>query len=59
MNTSEFAQTLLHRIKESLSWLGIPWHILDQLEEALCLVLRLCCYRSYLGRAFYPEDIGT
>ena len=39
MNTSEFAQTLLHWIKEFLSWIGIPRHMLDQLDEALFLVL--------------------
>ena len=39
MNTSEFAQTLLHWIKEFLSWIGSPRHMLDQLDEALFLVL--------------------
>ena len=39
MNTSEFAQTLLHWIKDFLSWIGIPRHMLDQLDEALFLVL--------------------
>ena len=39
MNTSEFAQTLLHWIKEFLSWIGIPRHMLDLLDEALFLVL--------------------
>lgn len=39
MKTNEFAQTLLTWIKDFLSWLGIPRHILDQVDEIIFLVL--------------------
>lgn len=65
MNTSEFAQILLHWIKEFLSWIGIPRHMLDQLDEALFLVLIVVIAFAFaaivhtLAVRFYPEDIGT
>ena len=38
MNTNEFARTLLLGIKNLLSWIGIPRHLLDKLDEILFLV---------------------
>lgn len=38
MNTNEFAQKLLLGIKNVLSWIGIPRHMLDKLDEILFLV---------------------
>lgn len=39
MNTNQFALNLLAGIKDFLSWLGIPRHILDKLDEIIFLVL--------------------
>lgn len=38
MHTTEFARSLLHGIKDLLSWMGIPRHLLDKLDEMLFLV---------------------
>lgn len=38
MHTTEFARSLLHGIKSFLSWMGIPRHLLDRLDEMLFLV---------------------
>ncbi len=39
MNTNEFALTLLSGIKDFLTWIGVPRHMLDKLDEILFLVL--------------------
>lgn len=39
MNTTVFAQTLLHDIKEFLSWIGIPHRMLDKMDEIIFLIL--------------------
>ena len=39
VNTTEFAQTLLVGIKDFLSWLGIPHHVLDRLDAIVFLIL--------------------
>lgn len=39
MSTNEFAQTLLTWIKSFLSWIGIPRHMLDELDEIIFLIL--------------------
>ena len=38
MKTNELARTLLFGIKDLLSWMGIPRHLLDKLDEILFLV---------------------
>lgn len=39
MSTNEFAQTLLTWIKDFLSWIGIPRHMLNELDEIIFLIL--------------------
>lgn len=39
MNRNEFAQTLLTWIKDFLSWLGIPRHLLNELDEIIFLII--------------------
>lgn len=39
MSTNEFAQTLLIWIKNFLSYIGIPRHMLDKLDEILFLII--------------------
>lgn len=39
MNTNEFARALLLGIKNFLTWIGIPRHMLDELDEILFLVI--------------------
>ena len=39
MNTTEFANTLLIGIKKFLTWIGVPHHILDTLDEIIFLVI--------------------
>lgn len=39
MNTNEFAQTLLTWIKDFLSWIGVPLHMLNKLDEVIFLIL--------------------
>lgn len=39
MSTNEFAQALLTWIKSFLSWIGIPRHMLDELDEIIFLIL--------------------
>lgn len=39
MRTHEFAQTLLAWIKDFLSWLGVPRHLLDEVDEVIFLIL--------------------
>lgn len=39
MKTHEFAQNLLTWIKSFLSWLGIPRHLLDEVDEIIFLIL--------------------
>lgn len=38
MKTNEFVHTLLLRIKEFLSWIGIPHDMLDKLDEIIFLI---------------------
>lgn len=39
MNRNEFAQTLLTWIKDFLSWIGIPRHLLNELDEIIFLII--------------------
>lgn len=39
MNRNEFAQTLLAWIKDFLSWIGIPRHLLNELDEIIFLII--------------------
>lgn len=39
MKTNEFAQSLLLWIKDILSWIGIPRHLLDKIDEILFLII--------------------
>lgn len=39
MHTNEFAQNLLHGIKDFLSWIGIPRQMLDKLDDIIFLVI--------------------
>lgn len=39
MNRNEFAQTLLAWIKDFLSWIGIPCHLLNELDEIIFLII--------------------
>lgn len=39
MSTNEFAQTLLSWIKSFLSWIGIPHHMLNELDEIIFLIV--------------------
>lgn len=39
MHTNEFAQTLLFWIKNILSWIGVPRHLLDKADEILFLII--------------------
>lgn len=39
MNRNEFAQTLLTWIKDFLSWIGIPRHLLNEVDEIIFLII--------------------
>ena len=39
MNTTEFANTLIIVIKKFLTWIGVPHHIFDTLDEIIFLVI--------------------
>ncbi|MDD6210787.1 MAG: mechanosensitive ion channel [Bacteroidales bacterium] len=39
MHTNQFAQSLLGGIKDALSWIGIPRHMLDKFDEIIFLIV--------------------
>lgn len=52
MNRNEFAQTLLTWIKDFLSWLGIPRHLLNELDEIIFLII-IIAIAFAVGKAVY------